>query len=102
MYNRCDSYKNELLYIIESMVRRLTISEARKDFADTLRRAHYGNEVTVVTSRGKDVAAVVPMDHLPPEDSRPPKEGTSAGKITLGVGRAADLTPKNRHKRSKG
>jgi prevent-host-death family protein len=50
--------------MIEMMVRRLTISEARKDFADTLHRAFYGREVTIVTKRGKDIAAVVPMDRV--------------------------------------
>jgi prevent-host-death family protein len=80
MYNTYNLYKKCLLYIIESMVRRLTISEARKDFADTLHRAFYGREVTVVTRRGKDIAAVVPMDHLVSESSTPPKKAPQRAK----------------------
>jgi prevent-host-death family protein len=46
------------------MARRLTTSAARKDFADIVNRAFYGHEVTVVTKHGKDLAAVVPIDHI--------------------------------------
>ena len=46
------------------MTRRLTIVAARKEFADLVSRARYGNEVTVVTKHGKDMAAVVPMERL--------------------------------------
>ncbi len=74
MYEVDNLYKIGLLYIIKSMVRRLTISEARKDFADTLHRAFYGREVTIVTRRGKDFAAVVPMDRVAQKTSSPPKK----------------------------
>ena len=44
---------------------RLTATEARKHFADTLNRVSYRGERIVVCRRGvKDVAAVVPMDDL--------------------------------------
>ena len=56
------------------MVRRMTIGEARKDFADTVGRAHYGNEITVVTKHGKDIAAVVPVSHPALQDAIPPKK----------------------------
>jgi prevent-host-death family protein len=55
------------------MVRRLTVVEARKEFADTISRACFGGEVTVVTKHGKEMAAVVPMDQLKPQ-SPPPKK----------------------------
>ena len=44
---------------------RLTATEARAHFADTLNRVSYRGERIVVYRRGgKDVAAVVPMDDL--------------------------------------
>ena len=44
---------------------RLTATEAREHFADTLNRVSYRGERIVVFRRGgKDVAAVVPMDDL--------------------------------------
>jgi prevent-host-death family protein len=44
---------------------RLTATEAREHFADTLNRVSYRGERIVVYRRGgKDVAAVVPMDDL--------------------------------------
>ena len=44
---------------------RLTATEARKHFADTLNRVSYRGERIVVYRRGgKDVAAVVPMEDL--------------------------------------
>jgi prevent-host-death family protein len=56
------------------MVRRLTIVEARRDFADTIGRACFGGEITVVTKHGKDVAAVVPMAQLKTPIQTPPKK----------------------------
>ena len=44
---------------------RVTATEAREHFADTLNRVSYRGERIVVFRRGgKDVAAVVPMDDL--------------------------------------
>ena len=44
---------------------RLTATEAREHFADTLNRVSYRGERIVVYRRGgKNVAAVVPMDDL--------------------------------------
>jgi prevent-host-death family protein len=42
-------------------MRRLLSSEARKDFSDVVHRAYYAKEITVITKRGRDLAAVVPM-----------------------------------------
>ena len=52
----------------------MTISAARRDFADTVNRAYYGQEVTVVTKHGKDIAAVVPVTHPSLLESLPPKK----------------------------
>ena len=44
---------------------RMTATEAREHFADTLNRVSYRGERIVVCRRGgKDMAAVVPMDDL--------------------------------------
>ena len=43
---------------------RIAVIDARKDLADILNRAAYGKERVVLTRRGKDVAAIVPMDDL--------------------------------------
>src|SRR5437763_115175 len=43
---------------------RIAVIDARKDLADLLNRAAYGKERVVLTRRGKDVAAIVPMDDL--------------------------------------
>jgi prevent-host-death family protein len=56
------------------MVRRLTISAARREFAEMVNLAHYGQEVTVLTKHGKDIAAVVPVTHPSFQDSLPPKK----------------------------
>jgi prevent-host-death family protein len=59
------------------MIRRLTIVDARKEFADLVNRARYGKETTVVTKHGKDMAAVVPMERLQapidPGTKKPPQ-----------------------------
>ena len=43
---------------------RIAVIDARKDLADILNRAAYAKERVVLTRRGKDVAALVPMDDL--------------------------------------
>lgn len=42
----------------------LPASKAREGFADTINRAAYGKERVVVRRRGKEVAAVVPIEDL--------------------------------------
>ncbi|MFI1787396.1 type II toxin-antitoxin system prevent-host-death family antitoxin [Streptomyces olivaceoviridis] len=39
-----------------------SIAEVRNSFADAIGRARYGNDSTVLTSRGKRVGAIVSMD----------------------------------------
>jgi prevent-host-death family protein len=43
---------------------RLNVSKAREEFPDVVNRAAFGKQRTIVCRRGKDVAAVVPMEDL--------------------------------------
>jgi prevent-host-death family protein len=43
---------------------RLNVSKAREEFPEIVNRAAYGKERTIVSRRGKDLAAVIPMDDL--------------------------------------
>lgn len=43
---------------------RLTISEAREDFAETVNRVVYRGERIILHRREKDLVAIVPMDDL--------------------------------------
>jgi len=43
---------------------RLNVSKAREEFPDVVNRAAYGKERTIVSRRGKDVAALIPMEDL--------------------------------------
>lgn len=43
---------------------RLTVSKAREEFSEVINRAAYGKERTIVSRRGKDLAAVIPIDDL--------------------------------------
>lgn len=43
---------------------RLNASEARNDFAATLNRVAYGKDRVVLHRRGKDLAAIIPIDDL--------------------------------------
>ena len=43
---------------------RLNVSKAREEFPDLVNRAAYGKERTLVSRRGKDLAAVIPIEDL--------------------------------------
>ena len=43
---------------------RLNVSKAREEFPEVVNRAAYGKERTIVSRRGKDLAAVISMDDL--------------------------------------
>jgi prevent-host-death family protein len=43
---------------------RLNVSKAREEFPELVNRAAYGNERTIVSRRGKDLAAVIPIEDL--------------------------------------
>jgi prevent-host-death family protein len=42
----------------------ITASKVRKDFSDTVNRVAYGRERVVLQRRGKEIAAVVPIEDL--------------------------------------
>jgi len=43
---------------------RLNVSKAREEFPDVVNRAAYGKERTIISRRGKDLAAVISIDDL--------------------------------------
>lgn len=45
-------------------MRRLNISVVRSDLAETINQVSYGKERLVVERRGKDLAAIIPMEDL--------------------------------------
>ena len=46
------------------MLRNITSSEARDEFAEVINRVAYGGERIVIRRREKELAAVVPMEDL--------------------------------------
>ena len=42
----------------------VSTAEARNQFSDVLNRAAYGHEHVILTRRGKEIAAVIPIAHL--------------------------------------
>jgi prevent-host-death family protein len=53
-----------LVRIARSNMTRLNVSKAREEFPDVVNRAAYGKERTIVSRRGKDLAAVIPIEDL--------------------------------------
>jgi prevent-host-death family protein len=43
---------------------RLNVSKAREEFPELVNRAAYGKERMIVSRRGKDLAAVIPIEDL--------------------------------------
>ena len=43
---------------------RLAASRARESFSDTLHRVTYGGERIILRRRGRDLAAIVPMEDM--------------------------------------
>ncbi len=67
---------------------RIAVIDARKDLADILNRAAYGKERVVLTRRGKDVAAIVPMDDLDMLEAIEDRRDLAESEKTLGRIRA--------------
>ena len=42
----------------------VSTAEARNQFSDVLNRAAYGHENVILTRRGKEIAAIIPIEHL--------------------------------------
>jgi prevent-host-death family protein len=59
-----DLYQSHKLYERCNIMTRLNVSKVREEFPDVVNRAAYGNERTVISRRGKDLAAVIPMEDL--------------------------------------
>jgi prevent-host-death family protein len=47
-----------------SSMPRLSVSKAQEEFPEVVNRAAYGKERTIVSRRGKDLAAVIPIEDL--------------------------------------
>ncbi len=47
-----------------STVSKLKATEVRDDFSEIINRVAYGKEHVILTRRGKDLAALVPVDEL--------------------------------------
>ncbi len=45
-------------------MRKMSVAEARKKFANIINRVAFGNESIVLTRRGEEVAALVSIDEL--------------------------------------
>ena len=56
-----ESYKSYDRY---NTMTRLNVSKARDEFPEIVNRAAYGKERTIVSRRGKDLAAVIPIEDL--------------------------------------
>jgi prevent-host-death family protein len=52
------------LYSLYERLTRLNVFKARDEFPEVVNRAAYGKERTIVSRRGKDLAAVIPIDDL--------------------------------------
>ena len=52
------------LYDWYTIMTRLNVSKAREEFPELVNRAAYGNERTIVSRRGKDLAAIIPIEDL--------------------------------------
>lgn len=58
-------------------MRKLSTAEARESFAEIVNEAAFGGKRTVITRRGKDVAAIVPINELaPPQPLTEAAEGS--------------------------
>lgn len=56
--------RNVQLFRSKLIMTTMTTLEARKHFADTLNRTAYGKERIVVTRRGQELAAILPIEDL--------------------------------------
>lgn len=54
-------------------MRKMTTAQARDSLADIMNDAAYGGTRTVITRRGKDIAAIVPVTDLPQPEIPSPK-----------------------------
>ena len=72
---------------------RLNVSKARAQFPEILNRAAYGKERTIVSRRGKQLAAIIPIEELRLLDRLVRKE---RDRLDLEAARAALAEPGKR------
>jgi prevent-host-death family protein len=51
-------------YATEDSMTRLTVTDVRDDFAEVVNRVAYGGERIVINRRGKEIAALVPVEDV--------------------------------------
>jgi prevent-host-death family protein len=77
------------------MKKKMDATRARQEFAHTINQVAYGQHRIVVSRRGKDLAAIVPMDDLDllkrceEEEDAKKGRGRKAGRRSTSKGRAA-------------
>ncbi len=76
---------------------RLSVSKAREEFPEIINRAAYARERTIVSRRGKDVAAVVSIEDLQLLERLSQEE---RDRLDLEAARAALKEAKGRKRRS--
>lgn len=59
-----DTEDVQTVQTVHALMTRLNVSKARDEFPELINRAAYGKERTIVSRRGKDLAAVIPIDDL--------------------------------------
>jgi prevent-host-death family protein len=52
------------LYRLEDAMSRINATEARENLAEVINRVAYGKDRVLITRRGKDLVAVVPIEDL--------------------------------------
>jgi prevent-host-death family protein len=58
---------------------RVTVSDARRTFADLVNRVAYGNERITIVRHGRAVAAIVPMSDMAPRTAPPAPNRRASG-----------------------
>ena len=70
-YNLITPFKSDVgrrivqgVQLVQTAMTRLNVSKVREEFPEVVNRAAYGQERTIVSRRGKDLAAIISMDDL--------------------------------------
>lgn len=72
---------------------RLAVSKAREDLADMLNRVAYGHERVVLERRGKNVAALIPIEDLELLEILEDKADLAAARKALAEAKGKKLIP---------
>jgi antitoxin (DNA-binding transcriptional repressor) of toxin-antitoxin stability system len=79
-YNLFVSFISYILYNKAPMYERVPVSEARDNWRERVSRAEFGKEATILTFRGKDVAAIVPISSVDLKALGPEKKAPASAK----------------------